>query len=170
MLLDRLAPGPIRTSSRPSEAELLCVAPATAEFSGQGGQGMADDLLSTLYLAFDGPVVMAPAMNCHMWAKPAVQRNVKQLRADGAVLVDPEEGYLSCGMPGSGPHGRTGNHLSTSSPQELAKNGGILLKMRDVVASAYHATPPFRAFAHYPCPASSSPPVPRGSTSTRCAT
>ena len=64
--------------------------------------GLADDLLSTLLLAFDGPVLMAPAMNTRMWQKPAVQRNVRQLAADGVELIDPEDGYLSCGAQGPG--------------------------------------------------------------------
>jgi phosphopantothenoylcysteine decarboxylase/phosphopantothenate--cysteine ligase len=83
-------------------AEILCVAPATANFLAKAAWGLADDLLSTVLLAMDGPVVMAPAMNCEMWQKPAVQRNVAQLLADGVVLVDPEEGYLSCGEVGAG--------------------------------------------------------------------
>jgi phosphopantothenoylcysteine decarboxylase/phosphopantothenate--cysteine ligase len=58
--------------------------------------------LSTLLLSFHGPLLMAPAMNCHMWEKPAVQRNVQQLRADGVMLIDPEAGHLSCGMQGVG--------------------------------------------------------------------
>jgi phosphopantothenoylcysteine decarboxylase len=84
------------------KAELLCVAPATANILAKAALGLADDLLSTLLLAFGGSVVMAPAMNCVMWQKPAVQRNVAQLRADGIMLVDPEEGHLSCGMRGPG--------------------------------------------------------------------
>jgi len=83
-------------------AELLCVAPATANFLAKAAWGLADDLLSTTLLAFAGPVVMAPAMNSRMWEKPSVQRNVAQLRQDGVRLVDPEEGYLSCGAYGSG--------------------------------------------------------------------
>ncbi|MBN2473164.1 MAG: phosphopantothenoylcysteine decarboxylase [Pirellulales bacterium] len=83
-------------------AELLCVAPATANVLAKAACGLADDLLSTILLSFDGPVVMAPAMNVRMWKKPAVQRNVAQLRADGIVLVDPEQGYLSCGDRGVG--------------------------------------------------------------------
>ncbi|NQU22822.1 MAG: phosphopantothenoylcysteine decarboxylase [Candidatus Nealsonbacteria bacterium] len=83
-------------------AELLCVAPATANLLAKAAVGLADDLLSTLLLSFDGPVVMAPAMNTRMWEKPAVQRNVEQLRADGVVLIDPEDGYLSCGTRGPG--------------------------------------------------------------------
>lgn len=78
------------------EAELLCVAPATANFLAKTAIGLADDLLSTLYLSFTGTVLMAPAMNNEMWAKPAVQRNVEQLRADGVQFVEPAEGWLSC--------------------------------------------------------------------------
>jgi phosphopantothenoylcysteine decarboxylase len=83
-------------------AELLCVAPATANLLAKAALGLADDLLSTLLLSFDGPVILAPAMHTHMWQKPAVQRNVEQLRADGFRLIDPEEGYLSCGAVGVG--------------------------------------------------------------------
>src|SRR5206468_3151896 len=64
--------------------------------------GMADDLLSTLLLSFTGPVLLAPAMNCEMWNKPAVQRNVEVLRHDGIHFVDPEEGWLSCRQRGVG--------------------------------------------------------------------
>ena len=85
-----------------AKAELLCIAPATANILAKAAVGLADDLMSTLLLSFDGPVLMAPAMNNLMWEKPAVQRNVAQLRADGVVLIDPEEGYLSCGMYGPG--------------------------------------------------------------------
>jgi phosphopantothenoylcysteine decarboxylase/phosphopantothenate--cysteine ligase len=63
---------------------------------------MADDLLSTLLLSFSGPVLMAPAMNCDMWDKPAVQRNVAQLRKDGVQFVGPEKGWLSCRKEGMG--------------------------------------------------------------------
>ncbi len=83
-------------------AELFCVAPATANFLAQTANGMASDLLSTLYLCFQGNVVMAPAMNCEMWAKPSVQRNVKQLVEDGVTMVGPGEGWLSCREKGAG--------------------------------------------------------------------
>lgn len=79
-----------------AQGELLCVAPATANFLSKVAQGAADDLLSTLVLAFGGPVILAPAMNNQMWDKPAVQRNVNQVRADGYTIVGPEEGWLSC--------------------------------------------------------------------------
>ena len=83
-------------------ADLLCVAPATANLLAKAAHGLADDLLSTLLLAFHGPMILAPAMNSFMWEKPAVKRNVEQLRADGFLIVDPEEGYLSCGTVGPG--------------------------------------------------------------------
>ncbi|MBM4002239.1 MAG: phosphopantothenoylcysteine decarboxylase [Planctomycetes bacterium] len=82
--------------------QLLCIAPATADFLARTALGMADDLLATLYLGFTGPVFMAPAMNCQMWEKPSVQRNVAQLRADGVSIIDPEEGWLSCRTRGAG--------------------------------------------------------------------
>jgi phosphopantothenoylcysteine decarboxylase/phosphopantothenate--cysteine ligase len=83
-------------------SQLLVVAPATADFLAKAAQGLADDLLSTLYLCFTGPVLVAPAMNNEMWSKPAVQRNVQQLRTDGVHFVDPEEGWLSCRQVGAG--------------------------------------------------------------------
>jgi phosphopantothenoylcysteine decarboxylase len=83
-------------------ADLLCVAPATANFLAKAAHGLADDLLSTLYLAFKGPVLMAPAMNDRMWEQPAVQRNLKQLAADGVTFVGPSEGWLSCRTRGVG--------------------------------------------------------------------
>ncbi len=84
------------------KAALMCVAPATANFLAKAAQGLADDLLSTLYLAFPGPVLLAPAMNAVMWNQPAVQRNVARLRGDGVHFVDPEEGWLSCRATGAG--------------------------------------------------------------------
>ena len=73
-----------------------------ANFLAKAATGMADDLLSTLYLAFRGPVIVAPAMNAQMWSQPAVGRNVAQLRSDGVSIIDPEEGWLSCRDQGPG--------------------------------------------------------------------
>jgi phosphopantothenoylcysteine decarboxylase len=84
------------------KAKLLVVAPATANFLAKAASGLAEDLLSTLYLAYTGPILFAPAMNTEMWEKAAVQRNVEQLRADGVRFVDPEEGWLSCRTRGAG--------------------------------------------------------------------
>jgi phosphopantothenoylcysteine decarboxylase len=82
--------------------ELLVVAPATADFMAKAANGLADDLLSTLYLAFTGPVLMAPAMNTAMWNHAAVQRNVQRLREDGVQFIGPEAGWLSCRQQGAG--------------------------------------------------------------------
>lgn len=83
-------------------ADLLCIAPASADFLAKMAHGIADDLLSTTYLYFEGPVIVAPAMNCQMWEKPAVGRNVAQLTEDGVGFVGPEEGWLSCRQRGFG--------------------------------------------------------------------
>jgi len=85
-----------------TESALLVVAPATADLLAKFAHGLADDFLSTLYLAFNGPVVLAPAMNSHMWAHPATQQNVEVLRSRGHVMVGPDEGWLACGMVGPG--------------------------------------------------------------------
>jgi phosphopantothenoylcysteine decarboxylase/phosphopantothenate--cysteine ligase len=82
--------------------DLLLVAPATADIVGKFAHGIAEDFLSTLYLATKAPVVVAPAMNVNMWDHPATQENLKTLRARGVHVVDPDEGYLACGMTGAG--------------------------------------------------------------------
>jgi phosphopantothenoylcysteine decarboxylase / phosphopantothenate---cysteine ligase len=84
------------------ENDLLLVAPATADLLAKFAHGLADDFLSTMYLAFTGPVVLAPAMNNNMWAHPATVANVAVLRARGHVIVDPEQGKLACGTVGPG--------------------------------------------------------------------
>ena len=82
--------------------DLLLVAPATADIIAKFARGIADDFLTTLYLATTAPVVIAPAMNVNMWQHGATQENVEMLRARGAIIVDPDEGYLACGMTGAG--------------------------------------------------------------------
>src|SRR5580693_3902149 len=82
--------------------DLLLVAPATADILGKFAHGIAEDFLSTLYLATKAPVVVAPAMNVNMWEHPATQQNLASLRARGVHIVDPDEGYLACGMTGAG--------------------------------------------------------------------
>jgi phosphopantothenoylcysteine decarboxylase/phosphopantothenate--cysteine ligase len=84
------------------EADVLVVAPATANLLAKFAHGLADDFLSTLYLAFTGPVALAPAMNSNMWRHPATQANLETLRARGHHIVDPEDGPLACGMTGPG--------------------------------------------------------------------
>jgi phosphopantothenoylcysteine decarboxylase / phosphopantothenate---cysteine ligase len=82
--------------------DLLLVAPATADVLGKFAHGIAEDFLGTLYLATKAPVVVAPAMNVNMWEHPATQANLATLRARGVHVVDPDEGYLACGMIGAG--------------------------------------------------------------------
>jgi len=82
--------------------DALLVAPATADVLAHFAQGLADDFLTTLYLATTAPVVLAPAMNVNMWNHPATQANVEILRRRGVKIVEPGAGYLACGMTGSG--------------------------------------------------------------------
>jgi len=82
--------------------DLLLVAPATTDIIGKFAHGIADDFLSTLYLATKAPVIVAPAMNVNMWEHRATQENVATLRSRGVHVVDPDEGYLACGMTGAG--------------------------------------------------------------------
>jgi phosphopantothenoylcysteine decarboxylase len=84
------------------KAQLLCIAPASADILAKAACGLADDLLSTLLLSFSGAVVFAPAMNSAMWEKPAVQRNIKQLRDDGHQIVDRQSGWQRCRRQGMG--------------------------------------------------------------------
>jgi len=82
--------------------DLLLVAPATADVIAKFARGVADDFLTTLYLASTAPVVVAPAMNVNMWNHAATRENVETLRARGVKIVEPDEGYLACGMTGPG--------------------------------------------------------------------
>lgn len=84
------------------ENEILVVAPATADLLAKFAHGIADDFLSTMYLAFTGRVVLAPAMNTNMWNHPATRENVRILEARGHEIVEPEDGALACGMVGPG--------------------------------------------------------------------
>ena len=83
-------------------ADLVVVAPATADLIAKAAHGLAGDLASTTLLATDKPVLMAPAMNVRMWLHPAVQRNVAALKADGVRFVGPDEGAMACGEFGPG--------------------------------------------------------------------
>ncbi|HXG64766.1 MAG TPA: bifunctional phosphopantothenoylcysteine decarboxylase/phosphopantothenate--cysteine ligase CoaBC [Blastocatellia bacterium] len=83
-------------------ADLLLVAPATANILAKFAHGIADDFLSTLYISTTAPVMVAPAMNNEMWAHPATQENVRLLRERGVLFVDPGEGYLACKSVGPG--------------------------------------------------------------------
>jgi phosphopantothenoylcysteine decarboxylase / phosphopantothenate---cysteine ligase len=82
--------------------DLLVVAPATANIMAKFAHGIADDFLSTLYLSTPAPVLIAPAMNVEMWRHAATQQNLGVLRARGVEIIEPEAGYLACGMEGEG--------------------------------------------------------------------
>lgn len=82
--------------------DLLVIAPATADILAKLVNGIADDFLTTLYLATKAPVIVAPAMNVNMWEHPATQQNLQTLRARGVRVAQPDEGYLACGMVGPG--------------------------------------------------------------------
>ena len=82
--------------------DLVVVCPASADIMGKAANGLANDLASTALLATDKQVLYAPAMNVRMWQHPAVQRNVETLRADGAIVLEPDEGVMACGEFGPG--------------------------------------------------------------------
>ena len=84
------------------ENDLLAVAPATADLMAKLAHGLANDFLSTLYLAFTGPVLLAPAMNVNMWRHAATRENVETLKRRGSRVIEPGTGYLACGMTGPG--------------------------------------------------------------------
>ncbi len=86
----------------PSKADLFVVAPATANIIGKYASGIADDLLSTMLLAYSGQVLMAPAMNHKMYGHPKVQKNIEALKAEGVQFIGPETGPLACGETGKG--------------------------------------------------------------------
>src|SRR5882672_7432477 len=92
----------IQHISLASSADLLLVAPATANTIGKFAQGIADDALSTLFTATTAPVLVAPAMNVNMFRHPAVIENLEMLRARGVGVVEPGTGYLACGWLGEG--------------------------------------------------------------------
>ena len=105
VITEQFAPGAnasIEHIALASSIELLVVAPATANIIGKFANGIADDFLSSLYLATRAPVLMAPAMNTNMWEHEAVKRNLATLSARGVRFVDPGEGYLACGWTGKG--------------------------------------------------------------------
>ncbi|HEY3027132.1 MAG TPA: bifunctional phosphopantothenoylcysteine decarboxylase/phosphopantothenate--cysteine ligase CoaBC [Pyrinomonadaceae bacterium] len=95
-------PDPIAHITFSQTVDLLIVAPATADIIAKFANGIADDFLSSTYLACTAPVLIAPAMNTTMWHHPATERNLQQLRADGVHVVEPDEGEMACGTIGPG--------------------------------------------------------------------
>lgn len=94
--------GQIEHISEAQAADALVIAPATAHVIAKMAQGLADDFLSTMCLVMTAPVIVAPAMNVNMWSHPATRANVALLRERGVTIVEPDSGYLACGMTGSG--------------------------------------------------------------------
>jgi len=95
-------PDPIAHITFSQTVDLFLVAPATANLIGKFANGIADDFVSSTYLAATAPVLIAPAMNTTMWEHPATRRNLAKLKADGVHIVDPDEGEMACGTFGPG--------------------------------------------------------------------
>jgi phosphopantothenoylcysteine decarboxylase/phosphopantothenate--cysteine ligase len=95
-------PDPIAHITFSQSVDLLLVAPATANIIAKFANGVADDFLTSTYLASNAPVIVAPAMNTTMWNHPATQRNLSQLRADGVRVIEPDAGEMACGTFGPG--------------------------------------------------------------------
>jgi phosphopantothenoylcysteine decarboxylase / phosphopantothenate---cysteine ligase len=95
-------PDPIAHITFSQTADLFIVAPATANIIAKFANGVADDFLTSTYLASTAPVLLAPAMNTSMWQHPATRRNVRQLREDGVHIIEPDDGEMACGTIGPG--------------------------------------------------------------------
>lgn len=106
--------------------DILVIAPATADLMAKLAHGLAGDFLTTTYLAFTGPVVLAPAMNSNMWNHPATRENLRILRERGHVIVEPEDGLLACGTVGPG---------RLAEPAKIAE---VVARLRDRPARVAH--------------------------------
>ena len=95
-------PDPIAHISFSQSVDLFLIAPATANIIAKFANGIADDFITSTYLASTSPVLIAPAMNTSMWRHPATQRNLEKLRSDGVHIIDPDEGEMACGTVGPG--------------------------------------------------------------------
>lgn len=113
------------------DADIILVAPATADLMAKAAQGMANDLASTTLLATDKKIIMAPAMNVRMWQHEATQRNLAQLKKDGVSIIGPENGDMACGEFGPG---------RMSEPQDIATETAALLAPSDAPAEAANLT------------------------------
>src|SRR5881628_19537 len=116
-----------------TDISLLLIAPATANVIGKLANGIADDFLTSLYLATRAPVLLAPAMNTNMLEHAAVQRNLQTLAARGVRFVDPGEGFLACGWIGKGRLAEPEDIVEAA--ERLLKPAGSLLGRRIVVSA-----------------------------------
>jgi phosphopantothenoylcysteine decarboxylase/phosphopantothenate--cysteine ligase len=130
-LTDEQEMGHIRLSR---EADLVVVAPASADLLAKAANGLADDLASTILLATDKPVLIAPSMNTEMWEHPATQRNLAILAGDGVHRVGPDEGDLACGEIGAGRVAEPDSILATIEAM-LANTSSDLASVRALVTS-----------------------------------
>ncbi len=119
-------PDPIAHITFSQSVDLLLVAPATANIIAKFANGIADDFLTSTYLASNAPVLIAPAMNTTMWNHPATQRNLKQLRADGVRVVEPDAGEMACKTIGPG---------RLSDPERIVAAALALLSEKELVVS-----------------------------------
>ena len=117
-------PDPIAHITYSQTVDLLLVAPATANVLAKFANGIADDFLTTTYLASNAPVIVAPAMNTTMWRHPATRRNLAQLRADGVHIIEPDAGEMACGTIGPG---------RLSAPEKIVAAALALLDNREAV-------------------------------------
>src|SRR5438046_3999064 len=124
-------PDPIAHITFSQSVDLFLIAPATANIIGKLANGIADDFLTSTYLASTAPVLIAPAMNTSMWHHPATQRNLKQLRADGVHVIEPDDGEMACGTIGPGRLSRPERIVSVAleilggSRQQISSSGSI---------------------------------------------
>ncbi len=102
-------------------ADLVIVAPATANTLAKAATGLADDLVSTLLLSVNSPVLAAPAMNARMWQNPIVQRNVTTLKSAGWQIIDPGEGWLACRETGPG---------RMAEPEDIVERAAAMLRSK----------------------------------------
>jgi len=112
-------------------ADLFVIAPATANIIGKIANGIADDLLTTVLMATQAPVLIAPAMNIHMYGNPILQENLRKLRRVGYHLLEPAEGFLACGYEGKG---------RLPDPEKIAEEIQRLLKPKDLIGERFLIT------------------------------
>lgn len=103
------------------KADLILIAPATADMLAKASHGFCDDIISTVLLATKAPIVFAPSMNVHMFENPITQENIARLRKLGHTIIDPASGYLACGWEGKG---------RLAEPEEIAKHVQTALKKK----------------------------------------
>jgi phosphopantothenoylcysteine decarboxylase/phosphopantothenate--cysteine ligase len=127
-------PDPIAHITFSQTIDLFIIAPATANTLAKLANGVADDFLSSTYLACTAPVLVAPAMNTVMWEHPATRRNLEKLREDGVHLIDPDAGEMACGTFGPG---------RLSEPESIVSAALDLLRQRTPTASQIEATKAF---------------------------